>query len=54
VIDAWVAGAPAGAWRLVDPAELRRFNATYRGIPPLPAAHAGAGEPFVLPPEPSE
>jgi hypothetical protein len=50
VIDAWAAGAPADATRLVDPNELRRFNQTYYGIPELPAEWRGVEEPTVLPP----
>jgi hypothetical protein len=50
VIDAWAAGAPPDATRLVDPNELRRFNRTYFGIPELPAELREASEPVVLQP----
>jgi hypothetical protein len=50
VIEAWAAGAPAGAWVLVDPNELLRFHRTYKGIPPLPPDVAGRRETFVVPP----
>jgi hypothetical protein len=50
VIDAWAAGAPPDAALLVDPAELSRFNRTYRGIPPLTGEFAGRNEPFVIGP----
>jgi hypothetical protein len=52
-IDAWAAGAPPGAWRLVDPEELRRFVETYRGIPPMPPEYVDAKEPFLIPPAPA-
>jgi hypothetical protein len=51
VIDAWVEGAPADAWVLVDPAELDRFHRTYKGMPALPEEYARRAGPFVLTPE---
>lgn len=52
VIDAWrgPGAAPANEWLLIDPAELRRFETTYRNIPPPPADVRARPQRFVVPP----
>jgi hypothetical protein len=49
-LTAW-AGTPAGDAKivvLVDPAEVARFERTYRRLPPAPPEILQRGEPFVL------
>jgi hypothetical protein len=47
VIDAWAADAPASAWLLVDPNELRRFE-SYQPFPPLPPEISDRREPYLI------
>ena len=50
LVDAWAGSDKQlpGEWRVIDPAELRRFRKTYFGLPPLPAEGERAGGPFVI------
>jgi hypothetical protein len=41
---------PPGEYLLVDPAELERFEKTYRPLAPIPAAWKAMKEPFIVPP----
>jgi hypothetical protein len=52
VVAAWRGRAPGGAdeWLLIDPAELRRFAATYYGIPAPPAQWGGRAGPVLVRP----
>jgi len=54
VIDAW-AGPPEsrkGAWMLIDPDELERFEKTYQPMPPLPASVLMHDRAYLVPPGP--
>lgn len=48
LIEAWTRGAPPDAAVVVDPNELRRLVATYRGLGPPPADVEGRDAPFLL------
>jgi hypothetical protein len=52
VIEAW-AGPPqsrGGAWMLIDPDELERFEKTYQPLPPLPASVLMHDKVYLVPP----